>query len=176
MGASEFDDEYSESLETEFRKLQGALLSDRVELLAPSEPIKLPGEATVQEAIETMVAHRRSAMVVVDPEGRLVGIFTDRDVLTRVAAQRRDPERTRLDEVMTRDPDALFPDDRICYAVNRMTSMGYRTVPLVDADRRPIGIVTVNDVVRWLAELFPEAVINLRPGDRIKRPLEVDTG
>ena len=93
-----------------------------------------------------------------------------------VVGQSRDVQRTTLAEVMTRDPEALSPQDRICYAVNRMTSMGYRTVPLVDADRRPIGIVTVNDVVRWLAELFPEAVINLRPGDRIKRPLEVDTG
>jgi hypothetical protein len=48
-----------------------------------------------------------------------------------------------------------------------MYAAGYRTGPPVDADRRPVGIVTVNDVVKWLAELFPEAVLNLRPGDRL---------
>jgi len=57
-----------------------------------------------------------------------------------------------------------------------MSTAGYRTIPLVDEERRPIGIVTVNDVVKWLAEIFPEAVLNLRPGDRLKHPLQVDAG
>jgi CBS domain-containing protein len=173
---SEFLDEYSESLESEFRKLEGALLDDTVKLLAPSEPLRLTASATVHEAIEKMVANRRAAVVIVDAEGRLIGIFTERDVLTRVVGQGRDVHRTLLGEVMTRDPEALSPQDRICYAVNRMNIAGYRTVPLVDQDRRPIGIVTINDVVKWLAEIFPEAVLNLRPGDEIKRPLQVDAG
>ena len=173
---NEFQDEYSESAEADFRKLQGALLNDAVNLLAPSEPIRFPPTATVHEAITKMLANRRAAVVIVDAEGRLIGIFTERDVLTRVVGQGRDVQRTTLSEVMTREPEALSPQDRICYAVNRMNNAGYRTVPLVDTDRRPIGIVTVSDVVRWLAEIFPEAVLNLRPGDEIKRPLQVDAG
>jgi len=173
---SEFQDEYSESLEVEFKKLEGALLNDSVSLLAPSEPIRLPATATVHEAIAKMLANHRAGVVIVDAEGRLIGIFTERDVLTRVVGQGRDIHRTTLGEVMTRDPEALSPQDRICYAVNKMNNAGYRTVPLVDAERRPIGIVTVNDVVKWLAAIFPEAVLNLRPGDEIKRPLQVDAG
>ena len=173
---SEFHDEYSEGLEKEFRQLEGALLNDTVRLLAPSEPLKLLAEATVQETIQKMVANRRAAVLIVDGEGRLVGIFTERDVLTRVVGQGRDVQTTRLGEVMTKEPEALSPQDRICYAINRMNNAGYRTVPLVDEAGRPIGIVTVNDVVRWLAEIFPEAVLNLRPGDEIKRPLQVDAG
>ncbi len=46
----------------------------------------------------------------------------------------------------------------------------------MDADHRPIGIVTVNDVIKWLAALFPEAVLNLRPGDRLKRPQQLHAG
>jgi len=172
----EFEDEYSESLETGFRKLDEALLSDTVKLLAPSEPIRLSPEATVDEAVTKMVDNRRAAVVIVDGAGRLIGIFTERDVLTRVVRRQLDPERTRLADVMTPDPEVLAPGDRICYAINRMHSAGYRSVPLVDADRRPMGIVTVNDVVKWLAEIFPEAVLNLRPGDRIKRPLQIDAG
>ncbi|MBI4609623.1 MAG: CBS domain-containing protein [Candidatus Rokubacteria bacterium] len=173
---SEYQDEYSESLESEFRKLQGALLSDTVKLLAPSEPIPLTVDTTVHEAVSKMVADRRAAVVIVDAAGRLIGIFTERDVLTRVVGQGRDIHQAKLGEVMTPDPEAVSPDDRICYAVNRMNIAGYRTVPLVDAEGRPIGIVTVNDVVKWLAEIFPEAVLNLRPGDEIKRPLQVDAG
>jgi len=173
---SEFQDEYSESVEVEFRKLEGALLNDAVNLLSPSEPICLPATATVHEAITKMLANRRAAVVIVDGDGRLIGIFTERDVLTRVVGQSRDVQGTTLAEVMTRDPEALSPQDRICFAVNRMNNAGYRTVPLVDAERRPIGIVTVSDVVKWLAAIFPEAVLNLRPGDEIKRPLQVDAG
>jgi CBS domain-containing protein len=77
---------------------------------------------------------------------------------------------------MTADPEALAPTDRICFAINRMHNAGYRTVPLVDLDHRPIGVVTVNDVVGWLARVFPEAILNLRPGDRMKRPAQMDGG
>jgi CBS domain-containing protein len=172
---SEYD-EYSESLEREFRRLEGALLSDPVKILAPSEPVRLSVDDTAARAINEMVDRRRAAVCIVDAGGRLIGIFTERDVLTRVMRERRDPGRTRLGEVMTPDPEALGPDDRICYAVNRMHVAGYRSIPLVDADHRPIGIVTVADVVQWLAQLFPEAVLNLRPGDRLKNPQQVDAG
>jgi CBS domain-containing protein len=173
---SEFHDEYSESLDAEFRKLEDALLSDEVRLLAPSEPIRLPPDASVAEAVTRMVDSHRAGVVIVDPAGRLVGIFTERDLLTRVVRQGRELGRTRLEEVMTVDPEALTPDDRICFAINRMHNAGYRTVPLVDGDHRPIGVVTVNDVVGWLARVFPEAILNLRPGDRVKRPAQMDSG
>lgn len=173
---SEFEDEYSESLEGQFRELEGALLDDTVKLLGPSEPIRLTADATVRDAIDRMVAGHRAAVVVVDAAGRLEGIFTERDVLIRVLGQGRDPDRTPLAEVMTREPEALAPSDRICYAVNRMNLAGYRTIPLVDDAGRPTGIVTVSDVVKWLADIFPEAVLNLRPGDKLKNPLQVDAG
>lgn len=172
---SEFHDEYSEALDGEFRKLEDALLSDRVRLLAPSEPLRLSPDATVAEAVSRMVEHRRAAVVVVDGAGRLIGIVTERDLLTRVVSLGRDPG-TRLADVMTPDPEALAPDDRICYAINRMHAGGYRIVPLVDEERRPIGIVTVNDVAGWLAGIFPEAILNLRPGDRVNRPAQMDSG
>jgi CBS domain-containing protein len=173
---SEFHDEYSESLDTEFRKLEDALLSDEVRLLAPSEPIRLPSDASVADAVTRMGDGRRAGVVIVDARGRLIGIFTERDLLTRVVRQGRDLARTQLADVMTADPEALAPSDRICFAINRMHNAGYRTVPLVDTEHRPIGIVTVNDVVGWLARVFPEAILNLRPGDRVKRPAQIDSG
>lgn len=173
---SEFHDEYSESLDSEFHKLEDALLSDEVRLLAPSEPIRLSPDDSVADAVTRMVDNRRAGVVVVDGAGRLIGIFTERDLLTRVVRRGLDLGRTRIAEVMTTDPEALAPDDRICFAINRMHNAGYRTVPLVDTQHRPIGIVTVNDVVGWLARVFPEAILNLRPGDRVKRPAQMDSG
>jgi CBS domain-containing protein len=176
MDPTEYHDEYSETLGTEFRKLEDALLSDTVSLLASSEPIRLRESASVAEALQRMSEQGRGAVVVIDEEGRLAGIFTDQEVIPRVLEAARDVQLTRLSEVMIRDPEVMRPDDRICYAVNRMTSMGCRTMPLVDADRRPVGVITVDDVAKWLAAIFPEAILNLRPGDRLKRPAQREGG
>ena len=173
---AEYHDEYSETLGTEFRKLQDALLSDTVSILATREPIRFLETASIQEALEAMLAQDHVAVVVVDPDGRLRGIATDRDLLKRTRAADREPRSTHLGAVMTPDPETLRPDDRICYAVNRMMAMSCRTVPLVDGEGRPVGIVTVEDIAKWLAALFPEAILNLRPGDRLKRPAERDGG
>ena len=173
---AEYHDEYSETLGAESRKLEDALLSDTVSTLAPREPVRLDETASIEEALEAMLTQDSVAVVVVDREGRLSGIATDRDLLKLARDRRREAGQVRLAEVMTRDPEALRPEDRVCYAVNRMMAMSCRTVPLVDEERRPVGIVTVEDIAKWLASLFPEAILNLRPGDRLKRPAERDGG
>ena len=170
------DDADAVELESEFQEIKGALLGDTIRTLDPDEPIVVTGALSVKDAVGRMMAGRRAAVLVVDGQGRLAGIFTERDVLTRVVARGLDPAGTALAQVMTPDPDALAVGDRVAYAVNRMSVAGYRTIPLVDADRRPVGVVTVSHFIKWMADLFPEAVLNLRPGDTLKRPSEVDAG
>ncbi len=172
----EFEDEYSAALEGEIRETKGALLNDTIALLGPAEPICLRETASVQEAVQAMLARRQAGVLITDADGRLTGIFTERDVLTRVVGHALDTRTTALSAVMTANPDALSARDRVAWAIHSMSVAGYRTVPLVDAERRPIGVVTVNDVIRWLANLFPEAVLNLPPGERLKRPHEIDAG
>jgi CBS domain-containing protein len=176
MEAREYHDAYSESLEADFRELESALLSDTVKLLAPSEPIRCSADTTVHAAILQMAEKRRAAVVIVDKEGRLRGIFTERDLLRRVAVPGRDPKTTPLQDVMTPEPEVLGPDALIAYAINRLHNASYRTIPLIDAQGRPIGIMTVTDIVQWLAELFPEAILNAPPGGGFKRPHDVDAG
>jgi len=173
----EFEDEYSAALEGELQEVRGALVNDTIALLGPAEPICLRESSTVEEAVEAMLARRQAAVLVTDAGGRLVGIFTERDVLNRVVGRGLDAGATALRVVMTPRPEALTARDRVAYAIHCMSVAGYRTIPLVDAAERPIGIVTVSDVIRWLASLFPEAVLNLPPGDaRLKRPQDLDAG
>jgi len=181
--SGEFEDEYSATIDDDLRKTDddlressGALLNDTIAVLSHAEPICLSEAATVHDAVRTMLARRQAGVLVTDGEGRLAGIFTERDVLTRVVGWDLDARKTPLGEVMTRNPEALTASDRVAYAIHCMSVAGYRTIPLVDAEGRPIGVVTVSDVVRWLASLFPETVLNLRPGDALKRPHEVDAG
>jgi CBS domain-containing protein len=181
--SGEFEDEYSATLDADLsktdddlRESSGALLNDTIAVLAPAEPICFAATATVHDAVRTMLARRQAGVLITDDEGRLTGIFTERDVLTRVVGRSLDARKTALGDVMTRSPEALTASDRVAYAIHCMSVAGYRTIPLVDGQGRPFGVVTVSDVVRWLAGLFPEAVLNLRPGDVLKRPQEVDAG
>jgi CBS domain-containing protein len=173
---SEGHDDYTPEVEEELREIRGALFDDTIAALRPTDAICLPATATVHDAVQKMLARRQAGVLVVDDRGKLVGIFTERDVLNRVVAKDLDVRRTRLSAVMTPNPEALGIGQRVAYAVHCMSVAGYRTVPLVDADGHPVGIVTVSDVMRWLANLFPEAVLNLAPGDTIKHPGTLDAG
>jgi CBS domain-containing protein len=172
----EFDEQDFPTSDGDVEELRGALLDDTIALLSPATPITVPGSVSVHEAVQAMLQRRQAAVLVVDADGRLAGIFTERDVLTRVVGQGRDARRTTVAEVMTPAPEALTAKHRIAYAVHCMSVAGYRTVPLVDDERRPVGIVTVSDVIGWLADLFPEAVLNLPPADALKHPDRIDDG
>lgn len=139
---TEYHDEYSETLGMEFRKLEDALLSDTVSVLAPREPIRLDETALIEEALTAMMAHDCVAVLAVDGEGRLSGIVTDRDVLGRVCAAGREAGQTRLAEVMTRDPEALRPDDLLRgqpddgHGLPNRAGRRRRTAPRRDRHRR----------------------------------------
>jgi CBS domain-containing protein len=122
-------------------------------------PIVLAPDATVRAALEVMNRATVGCVLVVE-DGKLAGIFTERDLLTKVAGT-LDVDTTRLADVMTRDPECLTLDDSIAYALNKMSVGGFRHVPLVDADGRPTGLVGMRSVVDFLVELFPREVLTL---------------
>jgi CBS domain-containing protein len=169
-------DEYSETLDQDLREIRGALFDDTLAVLTPPEPLSVRESASVKDVVAAMVSRRQAGVLIVGDGGRLVGIFTERDVLMRVVGQGLDAARTRVGDVMTRDPQALGLRDRVAHALHSMAVAGYRTIPIVDEAGRPTGVVTATDVIRWLADLFPEAVLNLPPGDSIKNPGQIDAG
>jgi CBS domain-containing protein len=94
---------------------------------------------------------------------RVVGIFTSRDFLYRVAAHRRDPNELRLGDLMTPTPRTLRARDCVAFAINWMAVEGYRNVPIVDDDGVVVGVLTVWDVMRHLDEVFEEIDSTPRP-------------
>ncbi len=97
-------------------------------------------DATVAEAARLMKEGRVGAVLVVE-EGRLIGIFTERDALFRVMAPGLAPAAIRLREVMTPDPTTVAPDETFGYALLLMYDRGFRHVPVVQ-DGKPLGVVS----------------------------------
>ena len=125
--------------------------------------IHIHPEATVEEALHLFVPHNIGSLPVVDSWGRLVGIFTERDILLRVIDSGRNPAIVPLGDVMTRDPESLPFDARIAWALNMMAVGGYRHLPVTDAQGWPTAVLAVRDIVEFLVESFPVEVLNLPP-------------
>lgn len=105
--------------------------------------IELPADASVRAAARLMRDHAVGS-VLITADGRLEGIFTERDLLCRVVAEGRDPDRTRLAEVMTAGPDTIAPDRPAIEGLRRMNDGGYRHLPVV-AGGRVVGVVSRRD-------------------------------
>ena len=115
--------------------------------------------ATVLEAAEAMNAHRIGALVVTDGD-RVVGIFTERDVLQRVVAGRRDPESTRVADVMTAEVVCGAPETTAEEARGAMRDRRIRHLPVADGDGRLAGLVSIGDL-NALAQADQEQTIFL---------------
>lgn len=153
--------ESDDLLERKFRL--DALLVEPIHALPLEPPAVLESSVTLAKAIETMQQRHVGCVLLVDGAGKLVGIFTERDVLTRVAGRRLDWAQAPISDLMTRSPETLRPDDRIAWALHMMHVGGYRNVPLTDADDKPIGLVSVKDIIGHVVDLFPASVLNLPP-------------
>lgn len=97
-------------------------------------------QTTIAQAAKLMAKKNVGAIMIVDGE-RLIGIFTERDALTRVIAQGRNTDTTQLAEVMTTEPQTVDPDKSYGYALLMMHENGFRHVPVVEKDKL-IGIVS----------------------------------
>jgi CBS domain-containing protein len=138
-------------------------LEQPISRLSPRAPLCVDENATLEDAVIAMREARVGCMLVVDDDGYLIGIFTERDLLLRLESA--DLSRN-IRPYMTRDPETLRPADPIAFALNLMSVGGFRHVPLVDEHGRPLGVVSVKDVVNYLADVFSQDVFTVPPNPR----------
>lgn len=124
----------------------------QVTTVTPEDPVAL--------AAERMRSSHTGAVVATDERGAPVGILTDRDLVCRVLAERRDPQDTRVGEVMSTSLVLGARDDRIEQALFAMRSRGVRRLPIVERDGKLAGILTLDDLLVLLsAELGQTAAV-----------------
>ncbi len=107
--------------------------------------VYLPSSTNVSEACKVMATKHIGAVLVMD-DGQLEGIFTERDAVIRVLAERRDPEATQLSEVMTRDPITIAPHSAATDALRLMSEVGFRHIPIAEGGE-VYGVISIRDFV-----------------------------
>jgi len=123
-------------MEAEFKPLEHAMSILR---LCDQESATVPPESTVADAIRLMLARRVGAAVVVDAN-RVVGIFTERDVLRKLALSGRDPEEVPVSELMTTPVESASPQTSPGDALASMLEHHFRHLPVVDSSGRLRGV------------------------------------
>jgi CBS domain-containing protein len=125
------------------------------EIVMRDRPLVGHAGDTVRTAAEEMAEHRCGSILVCDGE-QLRGIFTERDLLVRVVAAGRDAAKTKLAEVMTREPDTIEGSQPVVEAVRRMDECCYRHLPVLEGEQI-LGVISLRDVpAEVMAQLQPE--------------------
>jgi len=164
MDTSEFDEAYEDDTsrrEAEEQRLGEKILGAALRALNPKPAVTIPESTPIEDAVKLMLEHKIGAVLITKDAGP-IGIFTERDVLLRLALGEVEKSRP-VSEVMTPDPETLRLDDGIAFALNRMVERGYRHIPIVDDEGCALGVLSVREVVAYVVSLMPGRVLNLPP-------------
>lgn len=108
-------------------------------------------EATVADAIATLVSHNIGSLPIIDAQGHLLGIFSERDILRGLHLRGEAFRSVKVADVMTRDPIFCEPGDDVEEVMAKMSERHVAKVPVLDGDRL-VGVVSVGDVIKLMAE------------------------
>lgn len=110
--------------------------------LAQTPPPSVPADTTAWKAVETLKRSRSGAVIVTDAE-RVAGLVSEHDLVHRVVGEGRDPRKALVREVMTSDPVCAGPDSDLDDAFHLMVERRVRHLVVCDADRRPLGLLSL---------------------------------
>ena len=162
----------SEITEVAVTRRVPSIADERLRVLSRRQPVTVPPGTSLADCVRAIQrTGTGDSVFVCDASGRLIGVLTERDIFGRIvggAIDLREPVET----LMTTQPRTLDLDDTIRDAIVLMRTGRYRNVPMVDDAGSLVGVVRQADIIKFLAESFPEELLNLppRPHQRMQEP------
>ncbi|HSL77384.1 MAG TPA: CBS domain-containing protein [Candidatus Limnocylindrales bacterium] len=148
------------------------LTDERLRVLSRRQPVTVPPGTSLAECVRAIQrTGTGDSVFVCDASGSLLGVLTERDIFARIVVGHVDLGQP-VESLMTTEPRTLDLDQTIRDAIELMQTGRYRNVPIVDDRRRLVGVVRQVDIIKYLAESFPEELLNLppRPHQKMDRP------
>jgi CBS domain-containing protein len=149
-----------------------SLAEERLRVLSRRQPVTVAPGTSLAECIRSIQrTGTGDSVFVCDRSGLLMGVLTERDIFGRLVGEDVDLNQP-VESLMTTEPKTLDLDQTIGDAIVLMQTGRYRNVPVVDASGHLVGVVRQVDIIKYLAESFPEELLNLppRPHQRMKEP------
>lgn len=125
---------------------------DQVKSLKQHPPVTIGHKATISQAIDLMATANLGALLVIDDAGRLLGIFSERDLLKRVVGLPEDYRDLPITQFMTARPECVQTTDTLNFVLQKMDAGGYRHVPVLE-DGKPVSIISARDMLRFVTRL-----------------------
>ena len=161
-----YDDELIEMYESngKYRTTldKGISPNDPLSVLTQEKFIVLNEQITLREAINNIQRYHVGC-ILLENNNKITGIFTERDIIKHIVGNRHNLEKECISDYMTKSPDVLHFQDPIAFALNKMISGGYRHIPIVDNKDKPIGLISMQDIINHLGDYFFDDIVNLPP-------------
>lgn len=141
-----------EIAQTSFGVVDARFLSRSVGLLNPPLAVSVSESEVIERVLFELRNHKIGCVLVTDEQGELVGIFSERDVVLKVSLCSYDLTTTPISEVMTPNPQTIRPTDSVAHALHMMSIGGYRHLPVVEDDGMIVGLISVKDLVDYVAQ------------------------
>jgi CBS domain-containing protein len=152
-----------------------SIADERLAVVGRREPVTVPPGTSLATCIRAIQqTGTGDSVFVTDADGRLLGVLTERDIFGRLVGGDVGP--IDLDQpvetLMTTTPHHLHLEDAVRVAIDLMQTGRYRNVPLLTDDDTLVGVVRPQDILKYLAEAFPEELLNLppRPHQTMEKP------
>ncbi len=137
-----------------FGNIGSLSLNKPLTILNPPTPICVNVHDSIAAAIGVLQEHHIGCALVVDDDGSLVGIYSERDIVQKWVHSDLDADATTVEEIMTANPASLPTSGTVAAALYTMSKGGFRHLPIVDEDSKPVGILSIKDVMDFIAMEF----------------------
>ena len=163
------DEEWYEGLESndeESEMSEAVKIQDPISSLGLQPPLVVELGTNMKNALNSLQQVKQNCLLITD-NNKLKGILTERDILLKITGKGFDLDLVTVDEFMTEDPEYLTPEDPLAYALNKMHIGGFRHVPIVNDLMKPVGLISISNIISTIADYFSMEIINLPPLERI---------
>lgn len=131
--------------------IQSVMMTAPISELVTGKDLLVASPDDSIEKIVKIFQEQKKNCVLVYKNKKMVGILSNRDILWKVAGKHKDLSKVKVREVMTPNPEFVKADDPIAFAVNKMAMGGFRHVPVLQEDGKPLSIILIKDVLGYLA-------------------------